>query len=273
MGSLLKAFFYSFGLVILSCNLNQEDICNCSELKPTNNIELYKNKPFTGTCQVFYSNGNLQSSTEYKNGVRHGWYKSFYSNSSLKSKVKYLYGYRRGFYDYYDSIPNILVSRFEFIRPPKIVIEKSNLEDKYKWDGFTNRIWRYNSEDTTVVSTSSNLYTIKPIDNGIEIFYHFNNEKSDMDTSFLLSELIIGDFDNPGFTFDTISIDSIGKRNYYKYYFSKKDIQNEFVKGFFRIFNCYSKKNSKNQFEYPMSCPTRDLYFNWSIKNNKLDNF
>lgn len=273
MKGLLKTIFYSLVLLLLSCNVNQLETCNCNELKSVNNLKLYKNIPFSGTCQVFYANGHLQSSTAYIDGVMHGWHKSFYSNSSPKSKVKHDNGYRRGFYDYYDSIPNKLITRYEFIRPTEIIRAKSKPEDEYKWNGFLNRVWHYFDEDTTVVSTSSNVYTIKPINNGIEIFYHFNNEKSEMDTSFLLTELIIGDFDNANSNYDTTRIDSINKKNYYKYYFSKKDMQNGFVKGFFKIYNCYSERNSDNQFEYPMSCPARDLYFNWSIKKSRLDNY
>tara|TARA_B100000809_G_C15053272_1_gene499697 strand:- start:55 stop:927 length:873 start_codon:yes stop_codon:yes gene_type:complete len=273
MKGLLKTILYSLVLLLLSCNVNQLETCNCNELKSINDLVLYKNIPFSGTCQAFYVNGNLQSSTEYLDGVFHGWYKTFYSNSSPKGKVKHVNGYRRGFYDYYDSIPNILNTRYEFIRPTEIIRAKSKPEDEYKWNGFLNRVWHYFDEDTTVVSTSSNAYTIKPINNGIKISYHFSNQQSYMDTSYLLSELIIGDFDKPNFNYDTTRIDSINKMNYYIYQFSKKDIQNGFVKGFFRIFNCYAERNSENKFEYPMNCPTRDLFFNWSIKNNKLDNY
>lgn len=260
-------------LLITSCNLDSEDICNCEDLKSSNNIKLLKDTPFSGTCKNYYKNGNLQSTTEYSNGIMNGWYTSFYSDSTLKSRVKHENGFRRGIYEYYDSLPNLLVTKFEFIRPPLVVQQGSKKEDEYKWNGFVNREWRFQSEDTSVVSVSSNIYSIKPIEDGIKIFYHFDNEYSTKDTSYIWCDIIIGDFDLTDSNFDTTRVGVINKRNYFEYHFNDLDVKNGFVKGMIRGCSIYANKDPKTKVNSPFQGSAKDLFFNWSIKEGRLDNY
>jgi hypothetical protein len=54
---------------------------------------------------------------------------------------------------------------------------------------------------------------------------------------------------------------------------SKVVLENGFVKGFIRGSSMHATRNEHNDFDYPMTGETRDLFFRWSIKDEELNNF
>jgi len=238
-------------------------------------------KPFTGTCESYYQNNQVQTSTDYVNGILYGEYASYYQDGSLKSNVSYENGFRRGFYDYYDTVPHRHITRFEFITPPKDTAE--DYLDNYKFNGLTNRSWRYNkehqhrgfegSEFKSAVSKASEMYLIDTIENGIKFRFHFNNEYEEYDTNFQYFDIILGDIDNLKSEYDTIRNEKLDSTHTYKYYFSKKDISRGSLKGLIIGTTFYSNRNKEGKFDYPISGSGRRLYFRWDIEEKKLKNF
>ncbi|MDT8412242.1 MAG: hypothetical protein RQ875_07270 [Vicingaceae bacterium] len=228
----------------------------------------YVDDKLDGTVEEYYENGSLKSQTQYKMGVMDGDYRSYYKNGNLYEKVSYYNGVRLGYYERFDSIPQRLMLRVEYIKVPK---EHKN----YKFDDYVNRLWFFINGDTTIVSVDSEAYSIKSNENkkGIIIKCHFrdlttSDNSSESDVKLDKVTLLIGDSVKK----DTIDLNYHGqKRVDYNYEYKLTDIERGWIEGSLVGTYIYDKKvNGDSLVSYSSN---RRLYFNWNIKDEKIINF
>lgn len=65
-------------------------------LDPAEGLVYFNGKPFTGTSQSFYPNGQMASSIEYRQGKKHGLYRKWYEDGLLSFESEYLDGKQHG---------------------------------------------------------------------------------------------------------------------------------------------------------------------------------
>ncbi len=66
------------------------------QLKPTEGLVYYKNKPFTGTSTSTFPNGNPATSTDYMNGRKHGLFLKWFPDSTVSYQSHYNMGKQHG---------------------------------------------------------------------------------------------------------------------------------------------------------------------------------
>ena len=246
---------------IVNNKKNGEYVC-FNENKKISEKGIYVNDKLDGTVEEYYENGNLKSQTQYKMGIMDGDYRSYYKNGNLYEKVSYYNGVRLGYYERFDSIPQRLMLRVEYISVPK------EHEENYKYDDYVNRVWIYIDGDTNFVSVDSDAYSIKSNENkkGIIIKCHFSNNSTDEKLDKVT--LLIGDSVRK----DTIDLNFNGqKRVDYNYDYKLTDIERGWIQGSLVGTYIYDKKvNGDSLVSYSSN---RRLYFNWNIKDEKIINF
>lgn len=119
----MKTLVYLASLfLIISCSNPEqsEDIieeiqpteCDCNELiLDTKYNRFYltdKKKPFTGTCTVFYQNGNKKMERDYVEGKYHGNVIDYYENGEIEMIREYKNHFINGFEKIYSQEGELL---------------------------------------------------------------------------------------------------------------------------------------------------------------------
>lgn len=81
----------------------------------------FNNKPFTGNCYEYFTNGRLKYEGNYKNGIKHGWETTYYDNGQKRLAINYNEGVRDGDcgYQFY-TVDGQLRSELDFEMGEKI---------------------------------------------------------------------------------------------------------------------------------------------------------
>jgi hypothetical protein len=101
----MRNFLYviSLFLFFVSCDEIQKIIDNTAE-STGKKTETESDKKNTGLRENYYPNGELKSSVNYKDGVKHGVAKNYYENGNLKLAMTYENGKKTGAsYFYYED--------------------------------------------------------------------------------------------------------------------------------------------------------------------------
>ncbi|MCB1176262.1 MAG: hypothetical protein KDK36_01670 [Leptospiraceae bacterium] len=124
----------------------------------SNEVLLYREKPFTGRLVSFYEDGKLYDEINYKNGLKHGIYKEYYHDGKLSVLRNFNKGKREGIHKGWHSKGQI---RFF---------------SNYKNDKFTgeNFSWYGNRQvDTYFVIEKGELKGFKQWRSGKKIFMNY----------------------------------------------------------------------------------------------------
>lgn len=111
-------------LLLASCNQKVQekspevvipnDTIEVTDERVNNKVDtlFYAQKPFSGTMIHRFQNGNIETTTQYFDGVKHGDYKGYYQNGALKFDRPYQFGEKHGVHrGYYVSG----AKQFEFL--------------------------------------------------------------------------------------------------------------------------------------------------------------
>ncbi len=108
----MKRWFYILILFsIFSCGSSDEDleaeqICDCYELKldPLYNryFKTERKEPYTGKCQMFHPNGQVQMIKNLNEGKIHGMVYTYYENGQLEFEREYDMNFQLGDEFYYN---------------------------------------------------------------------------------------------------------------------------------------------------------------------------
>ena len=218
----------------------------------------YLNGELNGAVEEYYTNGNIKTYSTYKDGIMDGRYKSYYSNGKMYGQVNYSEGKRVGYYENYDSLTNNLLRRVEYLEVP-------DMERNYAFDDYVNRVWFFVDGDTSMLSKSSTVYSMKNTDDnkGVMIAFHFSNESTE-DGEYENFYLVTGDV-SENQLLDTMQLTNNKKE--FIYIFNENDYKKGKVRGAIIAVDIYGDSNENKM------AKRRKLYFSWSIKDGKLNNW
>ena len=112
--------FLAFLLIIFSaCDSNKIqkshdgiEYCDCEFLGYDNLSNTFflesREKPYSGICKTFFSNGKLKQERELKNGKNDGYFREYAENGNLTEEGAFKNNRHHGTFKYYDKNGNLL---------------------------------------------------------------------------------------------------------------------------------------------------------------------
>ena len=94
--NLLIKYFLIVLLILTSCK-NE----TCKGVEQKDGISFKNGSPYSGTCIVNHSNGEIRSIQNYKNGYDHGNWEFFYSDKKTQVKGRFNMGKKDGKWTYF----------------------------------------------------------------------------------------------------------------------------------------------------------------------------
>ena len=94
--NLISKYFLIVLLILTSCK-NQ----TCESVEYNNGMSFKNGSPFSGTCIIHHSNGEIKSIQNYKNGYDHGEWEFFYRDKKIQTKGTFNLGQKDGKWVYY----------------------------------------------------------------------------------------------------------------------------------------------------------------------------
>ena len=104
MKKLLTSLLVTLGLSSFgqeNSNPTTQTTIDCKALKEKKGVWLFNKKPYTGVCQTKYTDGNIESESNFTNGLINGKVKMYYQNGNLQESTEYKMGIPNGIVNYY----------------------------------------------------------------------------------------------------------------------------------------------------------------------------
>ena len=79
----------AMSFVIASCQSTTEDFCDCNEILQDGMTWELDGNPYTGHCETHYSDGSIESSSEFINGLMNGTTKFYYQGGKIQEELSY----------------------------------------------------------------------------------------------------------------------------------------------------------------------------------------